>query len=136
MKNQTKNHSSGCPVAFGLDAFGDRWSFLIIREIMLRGKKTYGEFLELEEGIATNILASRLKSLEADQVITKARDPENRRSFIYSLTPKGIDLAPIIIEIMLWSGRHDNSPIAKQDVLDLVKKDRHAFEEKIRDRSL
>lgn len=136
MKTQNKNHVSGCPVAFGLDVFGDRWSFLIIREIMLRGKKTYGEFLELEEGIATNILASRLKSLEADGVVTKTRDPENRRSFIYDLTDKGIDLASIIIEIILWSGRHDNRPIAKQDVLDKIKSDRDGFEKRIRQGSL
>lgn len=135
MKIQNKNHGSGCPIAFGLDVFGDKWSFLIIREIMLRGKKTYGEFLELEEGIATNILASRLKSLEINEVITKTRDPENRRSFIYNLTPKGLDLAPIIIEIILWSGRHDNSSAAKQDVLDQIKKDRTVFEEKIRKRA-
>lgn len=123
---------SGCPVAFSLDLFGDRWSLLVIREMMLRGKTTYGDFQEIEEGIATNVLADRLRHLEAEGIIAKHRDPDNRRSYIYSLTDKGRDLASILIEIILWGGRHDQRPQAMRMTVDKIKKDRVKFEEDIR----
>ncbi|WP_420004212.1 winged helix-turn-helix transcriptional regulator [Arenibacterium sp. LLYu02] len=99
---------SGCPVAFGLDTFGDRWTLLIIREMLLGAKKTYGAFLEAEEGISTNILANRLKQLEADGLVEKRRDPENFRSFLYDLTDKGYALAPVLFAIIRWSGQYDS----------------------------
>lgn len=132
MRNEDKKRQSGCPVAFGLDTFGDRWSLLIIREMMLKGKKTYSDFLEADEGISTNILADRLKHLETEGIIEKSRDPENRRSFIYALTEKGFDLAPIILEIVCWSGKHDRRPFALKDVLKKIRKDRKGFEANIR----
>jgi len=132
MKPETKKRLSGCPIANGLDVFGDRWSLLVIREIMLKGKQSYSEFLQAEEGIATNILIDRLKHLESNGIIEKSRDPHNRRRFIYKLTPKGHDLAPILIEIVIWSGKHDSRPNAKRDVLQEVQSDRAAFEEKLR----
>jgi len=133
MRNDDKKRQSGCPVAFGLDTFGDRWSFVIIREIMLRGKKTYNEFLAMEEGIATNILADRLKHLQVEGIIAKAANPDNRRSYIYSLTGKGLDLAPIVFEIVFWSGKYDDRPFAVRTVLNKIKKDRSGFEAQIRD---
>jgi DNA-binding HxlR family transcriptional regulator len=132
MRNENKMRQSGCPLAFGLDTFGDRWSLLVIREIMLLGKTTYSDFQEIEEGIATNVLADRLKHLEAEGIIAKHRDPDNRRSYIYSLTEKGRDLASIMIEIILWSGRHDHRPQAMPAVIDQIKKDRIGFEANIR----
>jgi DNA-binding HxlR family transcriptional regulator len=132
MRNENKNRQSGCPIAFGLDTFGDRWSLLVIREIMVKGKKTYGEFLEADEGISTNILADRLKHLETEGIIKKARDPENRRSFTYSLTDKGRDLAPIIIEIIKWSGAHDYRPFAMRGPLEKIEKGRDDFEAALR----
>jgi len=132
MKAKNKMRSSGCPITFGLDIFGDRWSLLIIREILLKGHKTYSEFLEAEEGIASNILVDRLKHLEAEGIINKARDPENRRSFLYTLTKKGFDLAPIILEIVIWSGTHDDRDFALRDVLGEIEKDRKGFEANLR----
>jgi len=132
MRNENKNRQTGCPITFGLDTFGDRWSLLIIREIMLRGKKTYSEFMEAEEAIASNILVARLKHLEAENIVIKSRDPENRRSFLYTLSKKGRDLAPILLEIILWSGMHDQRPIATRDVLNKIKKDRKGFEASLR----
>lgn len=123
-----KKRETGCPIAFGLDTFGDRWSLLIIREIMLRGKRTYSEFLEADEGIASNILIARLKHLEVEGIVNKSRDPENRRAFIYELTQKGRDLAPILIEIIIWSGLHDDRDFALRDVLEKIQSDRHGFE--------
>jgi len=128
MRSEDKKRQTGCPVAFGLDTFGDRWSLLVIREIMLRGKSTYSEFLEMEEGIATNILIDRLKHLEIEGIVVKSRDPENRRSFKYALTQKGRDLAPIMIEIILWSGKHDHRPFALRGALEEIRKDRIGME--------
>lgn len=136
MRNDEKKHRSGCPIVFGLDTFGDRWTLLIIREIMLKGKKTYSDFLEAEESISTNILADRLKHLEAEGVIEKTRDPDNGRSFTYSLTAKGFDLAPIILEIVNWSGKYDQSPVAQRDVLKEIQHDRKGYEIKIRSGAL
>ncbi len=123
---------SGCPVAFGLDTFGDRWSLLVIREMMLNGKTTYGDFLAADEGISTNILADRLKHLEAEGIIEKSRDPENHRSFTYALTEKGRDLAPILLEIICWSGKHDKRPFARKTVFEKIELDREGFEARIR----
>ena len=132
MRHESKKRQTGCPVAFGLDTFGDRWSLLIIREIMLRDKKTYSEFMEADEGIASNILIDRLKHLEAEGILEKSRDPDNRRSFIYSLTKKGRDLAPIIMEIIIWSGAHDDRSIAMRGALEKINKDREGFEASLR----
>lgn len=132
MSRNEKLRRSGCPIAFGLDNFGDRWSLLIIRDMMLNAKKTYGEFLDAGEGISTNILADRLKHLEAKGIIEKSRDPDNRRSFTYALTEKGRDLAPIVLEIVNWSGKHDRRPFARKAVFEKIRKDRKGFEAKIR----
>jgi DNA-binding HxlR family transcriptional regulator len=98
---------SHCPVNFGLESLGDRWSLLIVRDIVFFGKKTYGEFLKAEEGIATNILASRLDFLESIKVIKKSPHGEDQRKDIYSLTEKGLDLIPVLFEMVRWSAKHD-----------------------------
>ena len=132
MKAKNDKRETGCPVTFGLDTFGDRWSLLIIREIMLLGKKSYSEFLEADEGIATNILIARLKHLEAEGIIVKSRDPDNRRSFVYTLTKKGRDLAPILLEIIIWSGAHDHRECALRGMLKKIDADRVGFEASLR----
>lgn len=132
MNPKTKKRTSGCPISFGLDVFGDKWTLLIIREIMLNGKRTYSEFLQADEGIATNILISRLKQLENDAIVEKHRDPNNRRSFVYHLTQKGRDLAPIILEIVIWSGAYDDRPNAMREVFEKILCDRSGFEAELR----
>ena len=132
MKADIKKRETGCPVAFGLDTFGDRWSLLIIREIMLRGKRTYSEFLAADEGIASNILVARLKHLEAEGIVEKSRDPDNRRAFIYELTKKGRDLAPVVLEIINWGGKYDHRPNARRTAPEKVRRDRKSFEAKMR----
>ncbi len=131
-KKTSKRRRTGCPITFGLDVFGDRWTLLVIREIMLKGNKTYSQFLEADEGIATNILIDRLKHLEAEGIITKTRDPDNRRSFIYALTAKGFDLAPIILAIVHWSGLHNHTDYALKGVLEKIGNNPAAYEAKIR----
>lgn len=96
---------SNCPVNFGLETFGDKWSLLIIRDIVFWGKKTYGDFLKSDEGIATNILASRLTQLEREGIISKMPHPIDKRKDIYSLSEKGLELIPLLVEIVAWSGK-------------------------------
>ncbi len=104
---QKPSRRSACPINASLEIFGDRWSLLIIRDLMLRGFRTYKEFLSSDEGIATNILAARLQRLEAAGIITTNRDAEDRRKVVYGLTKKGIDLAPILVELLLWSAQYE-----------------------------
>ncbi|MBZ5701236.1 MAG: helix-turn-helix transcriptional regulator [Acidobacteriia bacterium] len=100
---------SGCPLNASVEMLGDRWSLLIIRDMMLLGFRTYKEFLHSYEGIATNILADRLRKLEAHGIIATKRDPADGRKLIYSLTPKGIDLAPVLTEMVLWAAAHEDT---------------------------
>lgn len=106
MTAKTKSHKSDCPIASGVDVFGDRWTLLIIRDLILHGKRTFTAFRESAEGIATNILADRLKMLEAEGIVTRLRDPLNGKSYIYTITDKGFGLAPVIFEILRWSARN------------------------------
>lgn len=105
MKKQERR--SDCPISFALDTFGDRWSLLIIRDIVYFGKKTYGEFLDSDEGIATNILASRLVQLEEKGILVKMPCDDDKRKEFYALTEKGLDLIPILVEMGNWSAQHD-----------------------------
>src|ERR1700704_257910 len=93
---------SGCPLNASVEVLGDRWSLLIIRDMMLRGFRSYKEFLGSYERIATNILADRLQKLITHGIITAESDSSDGRKLIYSLTPKGIDLAPVLTEMVLW----------------------------------
>ena len=98
---------SGCPVSVALERFGDRWSLLIIRDLMVRGYRTFKEFQESGEGIATNILADRLRKLEAAGIITSEEEQTDGRKLNYRLTEKGIDLAPVVLELLIWGARHE-----------------------------
>lgn len=100
------NFRSGCPVASTLDIIGDKWSLLIVRDMLLAGKKTFKEFSISPEGIAPGILSSRLKWLEENELITKRKLPGNHKENIYLLTEKGIELAPVLTEVILWSDKN------------------------------
>jgi len=102
-------HRSACPLSVSLEILGDRWSLLVIRDLMIRGFRTYKEFLGSDEGIATNILADRLQKLEACGIITPRQDPKDRRKLNYRLTKKGIDLAPVLTELVLWATRYEDT---------------------------
>jgi DNA-binding HxlR family transcriptional regulator len=101
-----------------LEAFGDAWSLLVVRDLMFKGRKTFNEFLNAEEGIASNILADRLQRLEANGIVVKRRDPVDARRIVYRLTDKGIALAPVLLELVVWSARHERtdapSPVVKE----------------------
>jgi DNA-binding HxlR family transcriptional regulator len=116
-KKATPKRRLGCPLNASVEMLGDRWSLLIIRDMMLQGSRTYKEFLECYEGIATNILADRLRKLVAYGIITSEADPSDGRKVIYLLTLKGIDLAPVLMEMVLWAAAHEetgNQPLIRQ----------------------
>lgn len=117
---------SDCPISIALEALGDGWSLLIVRDLMFKGRKTYKEFLQAEERIASNILADRLQRLERLGIITKHRDPSDARRYIYRLTAVGLDLAPMLAEMVLWSARHFVTG-APAEVLDAMARDREGF---------
>jgi len=121
-----KNRSE-CPVSSSLDIWGDKWSLLIVRDLMFAKQCTYGDFLKADEKIATNILASRLNMLEANGVITKQDHPESKAKVLYKLTQKGIDLLPLMIEINLWADKYFTLPPERRALIQEVKKDKEAF---------
>jgi DNA-binding HxlR family transcriptional regulator len=123
---------SGCPLNASVEILGDRWSILIIRDMMLRGFQTYKEFLTSYEKIATNILADRLRNLEAHGIITAERDPKDGRRVIYRLTAKGIDLAPVLTEMVLWAAAHEKTE--NEALVRWMKKDKEKFIAEIRGR--
>jgi DNA-binding HxlR family transcriptional regulator len=100
---------SGCPVSISLEIFGDRWSLLIIRDLMVRGFRTFKQFQESGERIASNILADRLQKLEAAGILTSEIQESDARRINYRLTEKGIDLAPVMLELLLWGARHEKT---------------------------
>lgn len=106
---------SHCPINFVLETFGDRWTLLIVRDLMFKQKQTYGGFLESDERISTNILAERLKRLEAHGIIER-HGPKGQRQ-VYALTAKGRDLLPVMLEITAWSARHDAETNTPPDFL-------------------
>ena len=97
---------SDCPVSSSLDIWGDKWSLLIIRDLMDAKGCTYGDFLKSPEGIATNILATRLQNLEENKLIEKLDHPDSKAKVLYKLTQKGIDLVPVMIAISLWAEQY------------------------------
>ncbi len=103
---------SGCPVSISLERFGDRWSLLIIRDLMVRGFRTFKEFQESGEGISTNILSDRLQKLEAAGIITAQVELTDGRRVNYRLTEKGIDLAPVMLELLIWAARHEDTGLS------------------------
>ncbi len=107
-KGKIKRRSE-CPLNASVEMLGDRWSLLIIRDMMLRGFRSYSQFLECYEGIATNILADRLRKLAGYGIIATEPDPSDGRRLIYLLTAKGIDLAPVLTEMVLWAAAHEET---------------------------
>ena len=114
---------SGCPVRFGMSQFGDKWSFLIIRDLMFKGRKYYHEFMEAGEGISTNILAVRLSDLESNGIISKSKDPLKGSRFVYTLTQKGIELMPMMLAMMDWSEKYDTATEVPPDFIKSLRND-------------
>jgi DNA-binding HxlR family transcriptional regulator len=122
-----RNPRSHCPISLALEAIGDRWSLLILRDLIMREKTHYQEFLSSEEGISTNILADRLVRLERQGLITKSNDPGDKRQFRYSPTPKALDLLPIIYEMGRWSAKYDPRTDAANPLFQRMKAGKEGF---------
>src|SRR6185295_38803 len=108
-KKPAAGRRSGCPLNASVEMLGDRWSLLIIRDMMVRGYRTFKEFLSSDEQIATNILADRLRRLESYGIVRTKTDPADGRKLHYLLTAKGMDLAPILTEMVLWAAAHEDT---------------------------
>ena len=118
---------SDCPISCSLDVWGDKWSLLIIRDLIFDRERTYGDFLKSPEGIATNILAARLLTLEENGIIEKLEHPDSKAKVLYRLTRKGIDLLPIIVEINLWAEKYLPIPAERTALLREIKKDKALY---------
>ena len=123
---------SECPLNASVEMLGDRWSLLIIRDMMLRGAHSYKDFLDCYEGIATNILADRLHKLVDYGIITTQPDPSDGRKVIYRLSRKGIDLAPVLTEMVLWAAAHEET--GNQPLVRLMRKNKEKFIADVRQR--
>ncbi|NIX75620.1 winged helix-turn-helix transcriptional regulator [Microvirga terricola] len=99
-------HRSGCPINLTLEVVGDKWSLLIIRDMIFGNRRHFREMLKSEEGISSNILADRLKTLVDEGIITKADDPSHKQKTVYSLTEKGIELLPILAQMAVWGRKY------------------------------
>jgi DNA-binding HxlR family transcriptional regulator len=118
--------ASSCPISASLVVLGDRWSLLIVRDLMFAGHRTFKQFLDAGEGIATNILTDRIAGLMEAGIITKDADPHDGRKWLYSLTRKGVELAPVLLELSKWGSKYENG-IAPPGVLESYAADRVGF---------
>jgi len=118
---------SHCPINYALEHFGDKWSLLIIRDLMFKGKRHYNEFFESDEKVSTSVLGDRLKSLEQDGIITKNEDAVKKSRIRYSLTEKGIALLPMLVEMIVWSGSFDKATVAEKSFLRKAKNDKEGM---------
>ena len=122
---------SFCPISSALDLLGDKWSLLIVRDIALLGKNTFKEFLEFNEKIATNILSDRLSNLEAQGIVSKSDHPQNKVVKVYRLTQKGLDLLPILIDVVLWSDKYLEIANEGRALAEEIRKDRQGLLERL-----
>ncbi len=115
---------SDCPISNVLDFVGDKWSLLILRDLIFFGKSSYSELLNSDENMATNILSSRLERLEKDGLITKQTDNSDKRKKIYAPTQAGKDMQPIMLEMLIWSSKYDPDINTPKQVIEGAKTDR------------
>jgi len=121
---------SECPITSALDILGDKWILVLIKLMLIQDKKTFKDFTESDESIATNILASKLKYMEELGIITKTQIPDNKKTNLYLLTEKGLALTPIIVELSIWSDenlREHNKIMKESPEIEIMKSDKAAF---------
>ena len=110
---------STCPISTALELIGDRWTLLVVRDLMFAGKRHFREFLQSEEGIASNVLADRLATLAANGIVTRQGDPTHAQKAIYSLTDKGLELLPVLVAMSAWTQKH-NPETRRPEAAELV----------------
>jgi DNA-binding HxlR family transcriptional regulator len=117
---------SDCPLNLALELVGDAWTLLIVRDLMFKGKSSFRELMDSEEGMASSVLTDRLGRLMDHGLIERRLDAGDRRRTRYVLTPRGRDLGPVLVELMLWSSAYETTA-APADALALMRADRDAF---------
>ena len=125
---------SHCPINYTLEHFGDKWSLLIMRDLMFKGKRHYNEFLESDEKVSTSVLGDRLKMLEELGIISKGKDDVKKSRIKYSLTRKGLDMLPVLIEMIIWAGFYDEKTEAGKVFLNQAKEKREHLIAQIREK--
>lgn len=125
-KSKPLPRRSACPLNASLEAIGDQWSLLIVRDLLFKDRCRYTEFLNAEEGVSTNILADRLQRLASHGIVDSHPDPDDARKRVYHLTPKGRELAPVLVELIVWGARHHRTD-ASPAVIANMKNDRESF---------
>lgn len=124
-----------CPITSALDVLGDRWMLVIVKQMLIEDAMTFKDFVESPEAIATNILSSKLKALEEHGIVRKMKLPNNRKTSLYVLTESGLALTPLIVELASWSDQHlrDLNPaIVDNEAIELLRNDKNAFAQKLR----
>jgi DNA-binding HxlR family transcriptional regulator len=124
MVDHQEQRRSGCPISFGLDTFGDKWTLLILRDLLLKGKNRFREFLASEEMIASNILADRLARLEQAGLVVRLNDHNDRRQVIYRATRAGASLLPVLVELAYWGATHDHKSAAPPEFVNAYRTNR------------
>ncbi|BDS15060.1 winged helix-turn-helix transcriptional regulator [Aureispira anguillae] len=112
---------SHCPINYALEHIGDKWSLLIVRDLMFKGKRHYNEFFESGEKVSTSVLGDRLKKLEQSGIISKGADQVKKSRIKYSLTKKGIDMLPFMVNMIVWSSIYDANTEAEPSFLVAAK---------------
>ena len=127
MSKSSRSEKSNCPISYSLDLFGDRWTLLVLRDLILWGKKRFAEFQAADEKIASNILSDRLRRLEERGIIVTQKDPADARQKIYTATEKGISLTPVLLEIAAWGASHDSQTGAPDRFAEAFYADRDGY---------
>ena len=134
MSPATRRDKSNCPISYSLDLFGDRWTLIVLRDLVLWGKSRFAEFQASDEQIASNILSDRLRRLEEQGFVASGKDPEDARQKIYAVTEKGLSLTPVLLEIAAWGASHDPDTGAPNGFAAAFYKDREGFYREHRER--
>lgn len=127
MSKSSRRHKSSCPISYSLDLFGDKWTLLVLRDIILWGKTRFAEFQSSDEKIASNILSDRLRRLEEQGIIAIEKDPADARQKIYAATEKGVSLTPVLLEIAAWGASNDSDTGAPAGFAAAFYADRNGF---------
>lgn len=116
MPRRAATPRSACPISLALELLGDPWTLLVVRDVMFKGRHTFADLQAGGEGIASNVLTDRLARLEAAGVLTRTPSPTDARRYIYRLTDKGIALAPVMVELVLWSAAHEETAAPEREL--------------------
>ncbi len=127
MSKTPTRRRSACPISFSLDILGDKWTLLVLRDLVFRRKRYFRDFLGSAEKIATNILTDRLRTLEHNGIVTRRTDPENARQVIYNLTEKGVDLIPVLVDFIAWGAKYDHLTAIPDALIHRISSDREGL---------